>query len=150
MGNILIFSEFAGIRELLAQEFAGDRQVVIATGNPALIRELLRNLDPELMLIDFHLNKVNPWRMLRDIRKEFPRLFVLPYTAYSSLDGNIRLAIAHPDGGQNLSLQAFMQRIDSFLGSGPPGPQSYWARDKMEGAIPDRIVSSGFPPSRRE
>ena len=78
MGNILIFSEFAEIRELLAQEFAGDGQVVIATGNPALIRELLRNLDPDLMLIDFHLNKVNPWRMLRDIRKEFPRLFVLP------------------------------------------------------------------------
>ena len=119
MGYLLIFSELAEIRELLAQEFAGDGQVVIATGNPALIRELLRNHDPDLMLIDFHLNKVNPWRMLRAIRKEFPRLFVLPYTAYSARDGNLRLVMAHPEGGKNLPLRAFKRKLDSFLNPDP-------------------------------
>ena len=119
MAKILIFSEFSENRELLAQEFAGDGHVVIATGNPALIRELLRNLDPDLMLIDFHLNKVNPWQMMRQIGKESPRLLVLPYTAYSAQDGNLRLVMAHPEGGKNLPLQAFKRKLDSFLDSGP-------------------------------
>jgi len=115
MGKLLIFSEFEEIRELLAQEFVGDGHVVIATGNPALIREMLRNLDPTLLLIDFHLNKVNPWQMMRQIRKESPGLPVLPYTAYSAQDGNLRLVIAHPEGGKNLLLRAFKRKLDSFL-----------------------------------
>jgi len=142
MGKFLIFSEFREIRELLSQEFAGDGHVVIATGNPGLIQELLWNLDPDLLLIDFHLNKVNPWQMMQQISKDSPRLLVLPYTAYAGMDGNIRLVIAHPKGGKNLSLRAFIQKIDSFLGSGPAGSQSYRAKGNMEGAIPDRTGRS--------
>jgi len=119
MGKLLIFSEFAEIRELLAQEFVGDGHTVISTGNPALIRELLRNLDPTLLLIDFHLNKVNPWQMMRQIRKESPGLPVLPYTAYSAQDGNLRLVIADPAGGKNLPLKAFKKKLDSFLNPEP-------------------------------
>ncbi len=119
MGKLLIFSEFGEIRELLAQEFVGDGHIVIATGNPALIREMLRNLDPTLLLIDFHLNKVNPWQMMQQIRKESPDLLVLPYTAYSAQDGNLRLVIAHPEGGKNLTLPAFKTILDSFLNPDP-------------------------------
>src|SRR5512143_1178355 len=106
MGKLLIFSELGEMRELLAQEFAEEGHAVTSTGNPALLREILRKLDPHLLLIDFHLNKINPWQMVRQIRKEAPDLRVLPYTAYSAQDGNLRLVIADPKGGLNLPLRA--------------------------------------------
>ncbi len=119
MGKLLIFSEIQEIRDLLAQEFVEDGHLVIGTGNPSQIRELLRILDPNLLLIDFHLHKVNPWQMMRQISKESPGLPVLPYTAYSAQDGNLRLIIAHPEGGGNLPLQAFKEKLDSFLNPEP-------------------------------
>jgi CheY-like chemotaxis protein len=122
MGKLLIFSESSAIRELLTQELAGDGYTVIATGNPALILELLRNLDPDLLLIDFHLNKVNPWQLMRQISKESNHLLVLPYSAYSGQDGNLRWVLAHPEGGKNLTLNIFKRKLDSFLHPGPiPG-----------------------------
>jgi CheY-like chemotaxis protein len=119
MGKLLIFSESSAIRELLAQELGGDGYTVIATGNPALILELLRNLDPDLLLIDFHLNKVNPWQLMRQISKESTHLLVLPYSAYSGQDGNLRLVLAHPEGGKNLTIHAFKRKLDSFLNPAP-------------------------------
>jgi CheY-like chemotaxis protein len=119
MGKLLIFSELSEIRELLTQEFAGDGHTVIATSNPALILELLRNLDPDLLLTDFHLNNVNPWQLMQQIRKEFPGLLVVPYTAYSAQDGNLRLVLAHPQGGKNLTIHAFKRKLDSFLNPAP-------------------------------
>ena len=122
MGKLLIFSESSAIRELLTQELAGDGYTVIATGNPALILELLRNLDPDLLLIDFHLNKVNPWQLMRQISKESTHLLVLPYSAYSAQDGNLRWVLAHLEGGKNLTLPSFKRKLDSFLHPGPiPG-----------------------------
>jgi len=123
MGKLLIFSEFQEIRELLAQEFVGDGHLAIATGNPDHIAELLRILDPTLLLIDFHLKKVNPWQMMRQISKASPGLPVLPYTAYSARDGNLRLVIAHPEGGKNLPLQAFKRKVDWFLNPEPVAGQ---------------------------
>ena len=118
MAKVMIFGEFFEIREILSQEFAGEGHIVVATGNPNLIPEVLVNLEPDLFLIDFHLNKVNPWKMMQRIKKEFPHVALLPFTAYSNPDGNLRLVIAHPDGGKNLSLQAFMEKMDFFLCSG--------------------------------
>ncbi len=122
MGKLLIFSELSEIRELLSQEFAGDGHTVIATGNHALMRELLRNFGPDLMLMDFHISKISPWQLMRRINKESPRLLVLPYTAYSDQDGNLRLVLAHPEGGKNLTFQAFKRKLNSFLNPAPiPG-----------------------------
>jgi CheY-like chemotaxis protein len=118
MGKLLILSENPEIREIMSQEFTGEGHVVIATGNPRLMPELLWNFAPDLLLIDFHLNKGNPWQMMQKIRKDSPRTFVLPYTAYPGFDGNLRLVIAHPNGGKNLTLQAFKEQLDSFMNPG--------------------------------
>jgi CheY-like chemotaxis protein len=148
MAKLLIFSEFTEIRELLSQEFAGDGHTVIATGNPALMRELLQNLVPDLLLLNFHLNKINPWQLMRQINKESPRLLVLPYTAYSDQDGNLRLVLAHPKGGKNLTLQAFKRNLDSFLNPGPiPGDGKSMNHGSHGGVKPGRENFSATPPA---
>jgi DNA-binding response OmpR family regulator len=111
----VIFSELFEIRELIAQDFADEGHTVVATGNSALIPEMLMSLGPDLILLDFHLNKINPWKMMQIIRKKSPGILVLPFSAYTNLGGNVRLVIAHQDGRENLSFQDFKQKMNLLL-----------------------------------
>jgi CheY-like chemotaxis protein len=119
MRKILIFSEMFEIRELISQDFAAEGHMVVATGNPALIRTLIPDLNPDLVLLDLHLTKVNPWKVAELIRKRSPRGIVLPFTAYANAEGNIRLVIARREGGENLSFQAFKSRMNTLLNPRP-------------------------------
>jgi CheY-like chemotaxis protein len=115
MGRILIFSELFEIREIIAEDFAAEGHTVVATGNPALITTLLMDLNPGMVLLDYHLNKVNPWKMMQVIRKKSPGTLVLPFAAYTSRGGNVRLVIPNQEGGENLSFQDFRQRMSILL-----------------------------------
>jgi CheY-like chemotaxis protein len=115
MGKILILSDFFEIRELISEEFSPEGHMVVSTGQPSLFKELLTVLDPDVVLLDLHLKKASVWSVNHLIRKKSPRLSVLPFTAYPNTDGNIRLVIAHPEGGENLSFQAFKQKMNILL-----------------------------------
>ncbi len=132
MGKLLIFSEMFEIRELMAQDFAAEGHTVVATGNAPLAQDLLTTLRPDLVLLDFHLNKTNPWRMIQLMKKKVPGISVVPFSPYTDTKGNIRLVIAQRDGGENLSFQAFKQRLNILLypqafseADKGPGPRSY-------------------------
>jgi len=103
----------------MAQDFADEGYMVVATGNPALIRTLIPDLNPDLVLLDLHLNKVNPWKVMGLIKKNSPRVVVLPFTAYANAEGNIRLVIARREGGENLSFRAFKSRMNTLLNPAP-------------------------------
>ena len=115
MARILIFCELFEIREVLAQDLAAEGHTVVGTSNPALIQTLLRDLNPVLVLIDLHLNKIDPWKMVHLIRKKSPGTRVLPFAAYTTERGDVRLVISNRDGGENLSFQAFKQKMDIFI-----------------------------------
>jgi len=115
MGRILIFSELFEIREIIAQDFAAEGHTVVATGNPAVIRTLLTDLSPDMVLVDFHLTKINPWMMMRLVGNKFPGVLVLPFASYTNREGDVRLVISHRDGGENLSFQAFRQKMNILL-----------------------------------
>ncbi len=115
MGRVLIFSEAFEIRELIAQDFAAEGHMVVATGNPALIPTLIPDLNPDLVLLDLHLRKANPWKVMQIIRKKSPRGMVLPFTACANAEGNIRLVIARREGSENLSFQAFKRKMSTLL-----------------------------------
>ncbi len=119
MGRALIFSEAFEIRELIAQDFAAEGHMVVATGNPALIPTLIPDLNPDLVLLDLHLSKVNPWKVMQIIRKKSPRGIVLPFTACANAEGNIRLAIARREGSEDLSFQDFKREMSTLLNLRP-------------------------------
>jgi CheY-like chemotaxis protein len=118
-GKILILSEMFEVRELIAQDCAAEGHMVVATGNPALIRTLIPDLNPDLVLLDLHLNKINPWKVMRLIRKMSTRAFILPLSAYTNGEGNIRLVIGHREEGESLSFQAFKREMNTFLNPKP-------------------------------
>jgi len=115
MGKILIFSEMFELRELLAQDFAAEGHIVVATGNPALIPDL----NPDLMLLDLHLSKVNPWKVMQLVRKKSARVVALPFIAYANEEGNIRLVIGPREERGSLSFQAFKSEMNTFLNAKP-------------------------------
>ncbi len=119
MRKILIFSEMFEIRELIAQDFAAEGHMVVAIGNPVLIPTLIPNLNPDLVLLDLHLSKMNPWEVRRIIRRKSPWGIVLPFTAYANAEGNIRLVIDLREGGENLSFQEFKSRMNNLLNPKP-------------------------------
>ncbi len=119
MGKVLIFSEAFEIRELIAQDFAAEGHMVVATGNPVLIPTLTSDLNPDLVLLDLHLSKVNPWKVMQIIRNKSPRGIVLPFTAYADAEGNIRLAIARREDSEDLSFQAFKRKMSTLLNLRP-------------------------------
>ncbi len=115
MGRVLIFSELFEIRELLAQDFAAEGHTVVVTGNPALTQTLLTDLNPDLVLLDLHLKKASAWNVHHLITRKSPQLHVLPFAAYPTTDGNFQLTLARPEGGENLSFQAFKQKMNILL-----------------------------------
>jgi CheY-like chemotaxis protein len=128
MGKILIFSELFEIREIIVQDFASEGHTVVSTGNAALTQDLLMTLVPDVVLLDIHLHRVNSWQMMQLIRKKFPGIFIFPFAAYTNMEGEVRLVIAHRDGGENLSFQDFKQRMNMLL-----NPKVHAEERKSEG-----------------
>ena len=119
MGKILIFSEMFEIRELIAQDLADEGHMVVATGNPALIRTLVPDFNPDVTLLDLHPSKVSPWEVMELNRKKSLRVIVLPFTATANAEGNIRLVIPRREGGENLSFQDFNSKVNTPLNPRP-------------------------------
>jgi DNA-binding response OmpR family regulator len=132
MGKILVCTKLFEIRELILQDLAAEGHTVVSTGNPVLMQDLLMTLVPDLVLLDFHLDKIHPWKMMQLIQKKSPGVSVLPFSAYTNGGGEVRMVIAHRDGGENLSFQAFKSMMNTFL-----DPKTYSRERKSQ----DRVFS---------
>ena len=81
MAKILIIGEKAGYRTPLAEELAGEGHTVAVTGTVALIGEFLFTLEPDLVLLDLCLNRVDQWWVVDEIKRQSPDVPLLPYTS---------------------------------------------------------------------
>lgn len=82
VAKILIFDEYPSIRNLLAEELAGEGSVILAIGRPELIREGVADFKPELAILDLFLRGSFRWEFLREIRRQAPALPVILYSGY--------------------------------------------------------------------
>jgi len=81
MDKILIADAYPSVRELLAEELAGDGKMVLTIGNPALIAGLLDTFDPDLIVLDLYMNGKMRWNILKEIKKQKPQLPVVIFTS---------------------------------------------------------------------
>jgi CheY-like chemotaxis protein len=81
MAKILIIGEKAESRTLLAEELAAEGHTVALTGTAALIGEFLFTLEPDLVLLDLCLNRVDQWWVLDEIKRQSPDIPLVPYTS---------------------------------------------------------------------
>ncbi len=128
MGKILVFSEMFEVQELIAQDFAAEGHIVVATGNPTLIQTLIPDLNPDLVVLDLNLNKINPWTVMRLIKRMSARTFIIPFTAFTNAEGNIRLVIGRREVRNAVSFQTFMSEMNAFM-----NPKPFAEERKLQG-----------------
>jgi two-component system OmpR family response regulator len=81
MKKILILDRYPSVRELLAEELAAEGNTVVPIGSPQSIWSLLPTFEPDLIIMDLFMNGKWQWNILREIKKQNPRLPVLIFTA---------------------------------------------------------------------
>jgi len=117
MARILIMGESARVREALAEELAEEGHLVVAIGNPALIRELLTTLEPDLVLLDFYIHGMSQGDPSVEIKRQAPHLPV--FTSYGGYKGEIRLEMTGGYGMKSFSLETLKQKVAELLSPKP-------------------------------
>lgn len=111
MTTILIVGKDPSVREFMAEELAGEGHLVVTIGNPALIEELISTLEPELVLLDFYLSRMDRWNTLEWLRRRAPRLPVLIFNSYNGGKEDIRLEMADGYGIKRFSFETLKQKV---------------------------------------
>jgi DNA-binding response OmpR family regulator len=82
MAKILIFDEYPSIRNLLAEELAGEGNVVLSIGQPEFMGEEIAAFNPDLAILDIFIRGKFRWDFLEEVRKQDPPLPVIIYSGY--------------------------------------------------------------------
>ncbi len=82
MAKILIFDEYQTIRDLLAEELAGEGHIVTSAGKPESVPEEVITSNPDLAILDLFIRGKYRWELLEEMRALKPDLPVLIYSGY--------------------------------------------------------------------
>jgi DNA-binding NtrC family response regulator len=116
MGKILILDEYSSVRELTSAELGNEGHLVVPIGKPSLIRELLKTLEPDLLLLDLHLGGADRWDVLEGVKKEAPHLPVLIFSAYEGYLKDARLTLADGFVMKSSCFDKLKQKVSEVLG----------------------------------
>jgi len=115
MGKILILDEYSSVRELSSAELGNEGHLVVPIGEPSLIRELIKTLQPDLLLLDLHLGGVDRWDVLETVKKEDPHLPVLIFSAYGGYPKDPRMALADGFVMKSFYFEKLKQKVAELL-----------------------------------
>ena len=82
MAKILILEESPSIRNLLAEELAGEGNVVLSTGKPELILEEIVTFKPDVAIFDLFLRGEYRWGLLEEVKNQNLDLPIIIYSGY--------------------------------------------------------------------
>lgn len=94
MPTILVVDDQQCIRELLAEELAGEGYAIDTVGDAIGAKRHVEFFRPDLVLLDLFLGEPDGWDVLHDIKKHAPSLPVIIFTAYDSFKDDPRLSEA--------------------------------------------------------
>ena len=121
--TILVVEDDAAIRTALvdALEYAGHEPIHCADGCEAL--RLAREADPDLMLLDVMLPKMNGFQVLEELRKQRPTMPVIMVTARGAEEERVR---GLENGADDYVVKPFsprelLARVDAVLRRTPNG-----------------------------
>ncbi len=103
MARILILDEYQPIRELLAEELAGEGNIVISIGKHESVLNGVLSFNPDLAILDLFVWGKYRWELLDKIRTLKPNLPIIIYSAY------------YPEGDPHLQqVEAFVKKSCFF------------------------------------
>jgi DNA-binding response OmpR family regulator len=91
MSKILVVDDQAYMRHLIAEILIADGYEVQAVGDKRSMKEVLMSAQPDLVLLDLYLDGPEGFALLRDIKRQYPYLPVIIFTAYDTYSNDPRL-----------------------------------------------------------
>ena len=82
MAKILILDECLSTRNLLAEELAGEGNVILSTGEPELIPEEISAFNPDVAIFDLFIRGTYKWALLGRVKKRNPELPIIIYSGH--------------------------------------------------------------------
>jgi DNA-binding NtrC family response regulator len=97
MAKILILDDYASVRNLLAEELAGEGNVVLSMGKSELIIEEIAAFNPDVAIFDLFMKGKYRWDLLEEVKRQNPDLPIIIFSGY------------YPNGDPHLN------RIEGFI-----------------------------------
>lgn len=94
MSHILIVDDQSCIQELLLEDLVREGYRVATAGDPETAIAQVQSFTPDLVVLDLYLDGPQGFRLFKDIRREYPNLPVIIFTAYDSYREDPRLSQA--------------------------------------------------------
>jgi two-component system response regulator (stage 0 sporulation protein F) len=94
MARILIVDDQECIREVVSEELSSEGYQVTMAGDAESVKGHLRFFQPDLVLLDLYLDGPDGIPILHDLKRQYPGLPVIIFTAYDSYMEDPRLCEA--------------------------------------------------------
>ena len=115
MKKILIIYDYASVRELLTEELAAEGHLVVPIGKPALAKEVISTLRPDLLLLNLHIDGKDRWDVLEEIKKQDPYLRVLVLRTHDGYQEDLRGSSADVYVIKNFRFEGLRQKVTEVL-----------------------------------
>ena len=115
MKKILIVDDEEVIRMLYGEELEDEGYEVITTGSGHGLVELIRQEEPDLIILDIKMAEHDGLDLLQDVRKEFYNIPVILCSAYSSYKGDLKSIAADYYVVKSADLSELKQKIKMAL-----------------------------------
>lgn len=116
MGRVLIIGEKATARTRLGEELAAEGHTVAITGTAALIGEFLFTLEPDIVLLDVRLNRVDQWWVMDEMKRQSPHVSLVPYTSSAGEEEEFNPGKVTP------YMEILKNQVSGILEERPPEP----------------------------
>ena len=115
MKKILIVDDEEVIRMLYGEELEDEGYEVVTTGSGHGLVELIRQEEPDLIILDIKMAEHDGLDLLQDVRKEFYNIPVILCSAYSSYKGDLKSIAADYYVVKSADLSELKQKIKMAL-----------------------------------
>ena len=140
MANILIVDDQQCVRKLLSEELIPEGHRVHVLGSAESVSGHLRFSKPDLVLLDLYLDGPEGFGLFKDIKRKYPDLPVIIFTAYDSYREDPRLSQADGYVIKSIILDELKEKIGDVLGR----QQAIEAAAKAEPQGPELAAAHGF------
>jgi DNA-binding NarL/FixJ family response regulator len=119
MATILIIDSYKCVREIVKEELSRERYRVVGTDQISSVRALVDSVKPDLILLEvYHHSRVR-WDVLDEIKREYPRLPVLLFSAFGGYASDPRIVQADGFVIKSLFFDELRQKVSEVLNGAP-------------------------------
>lgn len=115
MKKILVIDDQQCIRELISEELISEGYRVHSLGDAKSVKVNLRFSKPELVLLDLYLDEADGFGVLHDIKRQYPEIPVIVYTAYDSYREDPRVSRADGYVIKSMAFDELKEKIADVL-----------------------------------